>query len=284
MDFHHLAYGHARHAKNQDLVHYVFIEEGTTTWCDRCPNVAGYLHDLYESGEYNFYYVSMVKDQNSKANDRLKNDYNMQGQPTVFVDGGYKVVTGQDKTKYAEAIRAAEKRDVPPIKLKVTVEYDDNTNEITTDVLVENFETKNYSGHLRVYLTEIISRWKNPYNADDGEPKPYHFGFIDYIIDKQTSIDGKGNTTLSDKRKLSDFDITNLVPEELMVIAVIFNSEPVKKYSYPPDEGEFDAYYADAADATELISGGNLRPAVGICLPDIRTAAYIWSACSKNTI
>ena len=54
-----------------------------------------------------------------------------------------------------------------------------------------------------------------------------------------------------------------------MIIAVVFNSQPVIKYSNPLDGNEFNAYYADAANATILIQGGNLPPTVGISLPEV---------------
>ena len=50
----------------ENLVHTVFIEEGTATWCESCPVVAEILHELYDSGEYSFYYVSMVEDGNDE--------------------------------------------------------------------------------------------------------------------------------------------------------------------------------------------------------------------------
>ena len=40
-----------------------------------------------------------------------------------------------------------------------------------------------YDGHLRVYVVEPISRFDN-YDGD-----PYHFGFLDFAIDEQLSID-----------------------------------------------------------------------------------------------
>ena len=71
-----------------DFVHTVFVEEGTATWCSNCPTVSGYIHELYTSEDYRFYYVSMIDDKNTKAEDRL-DEYNIIGYPTVFIDGGY---------------------------------------------------------------------------------------------------------------------------------------------------------------------------------------------------
>ena len=120
-----------------------------------------------------------------------------------------------------------------------------------------------------MYLTEKISRWNSRYIADDGEKKPYHFGFIDFIIDEEESIDGKSSTTFTNERKISEFHVSNLFPDDLMIFAAVFNSDSVKRYSLPPDEGEFNAHYVDAAAATELVPGGDLRPVVSINQPEI---------------
>lgn len=253
----------------QEFVHTVFIEEGTATWCKNCPNVAGILHELYGSGNYNFYYISMIEDKNTKAKERLEDDYNIYGYPTVFIDGGYKVISSglEPKSVFADAIENAEARDVPEIRVTVEAIYNNNTRKLTTNVLIESNESKRYEGSLRVYLTEKNSRWVNPFKADDGETKPYHFGFLDYIINKDINIDPKGNLTETKELVLSNLD---LVPEEIMIIAVIFSSESVKKESYPQEnKGEFDAYYADVTDATELVEGGNLPPTISLTLPEL---------------
>jgi len=254
----------------QEFTHTVFIEEGTGTWCENCPDASGNLYEIYHSGNYNFYYVSMIEDVNNKSEIRLYDDYKIYGFPTVYIDGGYKVFVGggNKKSAYETAIKEAQLRGAPKIRIITKAEYDNATNEIVTEILVENNESINYNGYLKVYLTEIISRWVNPYKAYDGKTKPYHFGFIDFIINKEITINSKSNATFSDRRKLTDFAVSELKPEELMIIAVVFNSQPVIKYSNPPDGNEFNAYYADAANATILIQGGNLPPTVGMSLPE----------------
>ena len=210
----------------KEFVHTVFIEEGTGTWCKNCPNVAGILHELYESGDYNFYYVSMIEDKNTKAKERLEDDYNIYGYPTAFIDGGYKVISSglEPKSVFADAIEDAESREVPEIRVTVEAIYNNNTEKLTTNVLVESNESDNYDGHLRVYLTEKVSQWVNPFKADDGKTKPYHFGFLDYIIDKDISMDVKGNLT-----ETKEIDLSGLDSEEVIIIAVVFSSESVKK-------------------------------------------------------
>jgi len=248
-----------------ELDHYAFIEEATTTWCTNCPNVAETLYELYESTDYKFYYVSMIGDKSSIANDRLSKDYNVVGYPTVFIDGGYKLIVGdKDKSEYESAINTAQDRVVPMIAVNITAEYDNKTDELTTNVLIENYEDETYTGQLKVYLTEKTSRWGNTHKTSEGKTVPYHYGFLDFVIDEEASIESKGKTTVTNKRKLTEFAISDLYPEDFTLIAVMFSSESVNKYSFPPDQGEFDAYYADAADAAELVPGGDERPIVHI--------------------
>ncbi|UCD14440.1 MAG: hypothetical protein JSW60_03225 [Thermoplasmatales archaeon] len=245
---------------DDEYVRNVFVEEGSFTNCRYCPIVAEMLYELYSSGNYNFYYVTLIK-ANEKATNRLDNEYNLTGLPTVFIDGGYKVIMGglHEKPEYAQAIRDAELRNVSKIKIEVTAEYDNNTDELISDVLVKNMDDETYDGLLRVYLTEKISRWSGP------EGDPYHFGFLDYLINEEISIDTGENASYGVTKDISDLD-----PENLMVIAVIFNSEKKQGYSDPPNNKKpFNAYYADNVDGTELVEGGNLPPTVGFSLPEI---------------
>jgi hypothetical protein len=238
----------------------VFIEEGSFNTCTYCPIVAEILYELYSSGNYNFYFVNLVR-ANDKADDRLRNEYNIYGLPTVYVDGGYKVLLGggHEKSEYAQAIRDAEYRSAPNIQLFLEAKYDNNTDKLICNVNVKNKEDEKYTGRLRVYLTEKISRWSGP------KGEPYHFGFLDYLINQDISINVNANASFNETRDISDLD-----PENLMVIAVVFNSEKNQAYSNPTDnKNPFDAYYADAAEGAELIEGGNLPPTVGISLPEI---------------
>jgi len=275
--------------KDIDYSHTVFIEEGTGTWCEYCPFVSEILYEIYKSKNQNFYYISMIEDKVELANKRLYDDYNIRGFPTVFIDGGYKVLSGggNEKSEYIDAINAAESRNTPQLRINVSSEYDENTTILSTKIIIKSNETKEYDGRLRVYLTEIQSRWKNEF--DDGT-RPYHYSFIDYIINKNVKIQGNKNLTLSDERKITEFSTSDLDPEELMIFAVIFNSESIKSDSFPDSQkyGEFNAHYADAADAAKILPGGNLPPTVGISAP-ITGRIHLWGkeifkTLRKNTI
>ena len=239
----------------------VFLEEASFTTCTYCPIVAGILYDLYTSGDYNFYYVTLIRT-NEKAVDRLENEYNSFTLPSVFVDGGYNVLMGgtHEKSEYAQAIREAEYRLAPDIQLRVTAEYDNNTNKLLSNVFLKNNENEKYDGLLRIYLTEKVSRWSGP------EGQPYHFGFLDYLKKVEIHLDSGENISYDDEMDIT----TDLDPENLMVIAVVFNSEKKQGYSDPPaNKFPFDAYYADAVEGSELIEGGNLPPTVGLILPEV---------------
>ena len=244
-----------------------------------CPRVGNILHELYNSGDYNFYYVTLIKT-NEKATARLDNEYKLKALPTTYIDGGFKVILGglHNKSEYAQAIREAEARDVPQIKVTITAEYVNTTDSFTSNILVKNNEDNEYTGRLRVYLTEIISRWTGP------EGEPYYFGFLDYIVNEDISISANNNKSFLKTRDISDLD-----PENLMIVAAVFNSEKKQGYSDPDKEGNpFDAYYVDAVDGTEVIEGGNLPPLVGIRRPTMGKlhifGTPIVKSITKNTV
>ena len=88
---------------------------------------------------------------------------------------------------------------------------------------------------------------------------------MDFIADEDISIESGGQ-----KEVIKTYDVSNLDVDNLMIIAVVFNSESTTKYSNPDgNEKPFDAYYADATDGTLVVAGGNLPPAVGITSPQL---------------
>jgi len=243
--------------------HTVFIEEATATTCKPCVYVADILHDLYDPDDPDFYYVSMVNDENTKAHSRLNDDYNVWGFPTVFIDGGYRVSMGgaKEKSEYQKQISEAKSRDVPKLLLNVNSTWNQNKAELTTNVTIENKETDTYKGRLKVYVNEIKSRW-NDWNAD-----PYNYAFMDYAIDEDVEIEANGKETFSEKWDANSSGFSDILPENLWVIAVVFSSESEQTYADPPyDKHQFDAYYADAADATRVLEG-SLPSTIGIIQP-----------------
>jgi hypothetical protein len=220
-----------------------------------------------------------------KANDHLYNDYNLYGQPTVYIDGGFNVLLGGgttkadvDETEYIEAIEIAEKRNVPKIKVNITIDYTEDGDKFTTNIIVDNYEAETYTGTLKVHLAEIVSRW----SYKTGSGGNIYNGFLDYIINEEISIDPNGKLTRSE-----DWNLSGLDPENLIIIAVVFNSDSIEKFSNPDgNDGEknpFDAYYADATDGAYVILGGNLPPEVGISNP-VKGSIHIFGIPLLKTI
>jgi hypothetical protein len=245
---------------NDEVVHTVFIEEATATWCTNCPNVANILYSLYEGQKYNFYYVALINDTNTIAAQRNTNDYHVYGFPTVFIDGGYKVIVGGNnpESTYTDAITMAQQRTMPKIKATVTIQYQNNTKQLTVNTLVQNKDNTLYNGKVKLYLTEIISHVTD-YNSNN-----YHYGFLEYLTNENISIESGKSITLTDTKDISAYDYENL-----MIIAVVFNSEKHQGYANPSDTTAnlFDAYYVDATNAVKIVEGGNLPPQLTITTP-----------------
>lgn len=119
-----------------DFTHTVFCEVGTATWCPACPSMANELDDVFESGKYPFYFVEMVTDVNSRANQRM-NDYNLKWLPTAFYDGGNEVVVGGGNGEefHEDIIETLGKRDVHELNLSLAVTWVSEGNlSITVDI------------------------------------------------------------------------------------------------------------------------------------------------------
>jgi len=110
---------------NEDFTHTVFVEEATATWCPHCPEMAEALNSIYDSGDYPFYFVAMISDENDDVYDRLINDYNLYGYPSSFFDGGYKVLVGgyDQESPYRSRIESCGIRDVHEMDLSLSVEW-----------------------------------------------------------------------------------------------------------------------------------------------------------------
>lgn len=246
--------------ENTSKVSYVLIEEATSTDCTNCPKIANILYDLYEAGSYNFYYLSLVSDRNTDAKNRLINDYNVYGYPTSYIDGGYNVFVGSgyDKSDFVEAILDSHKRERADVSINLSINYLNNTDQFKTEVILKNNENSNYEGTLKLYLTEIVSEWE----GYDG--KPYHFSFVEYILDQSVIIDSKSERNYTETISASGYDYENV-----MLIGALYSSVGEKRYSNIEGNGnEFQAYFVDTVTAAKPIEGGNLPPEVGIVTPE----------------
>ena len=242
----------------QNYSRFVFVELGTKIVCSECPKISVIMNDLYKSGNYPFYYVSLPLD-NLKALERLT-EYNILGYPTVYIDGGYTVLVGSkiQKSDFEKNITSAAARTTPKIFVNTSAHWNNQTNLITVNIVATNQETSAYSGRLRVYITEIIStKWQGG--------TPQHFSFLDFLMNQDIQIPGSGDISFTKTMNASGLD-----PEDMMIFTVIFSAEKHTGYSQSPDKNPFEAQYVDAVSATQVIQGGNLPPEVGIQNPLVK--------------
>jgi thiol-disulfide isomerase/thioredoxin len=211
------------------FTHAVFIEEGTTTWCPNCPNAAEALYSLYESGEYPFYFVALVIDENSIAQDRFWGHYRGKAIPTIFFDGGFNQTVGggstpgQTELLYTPYLVGAGSRTVHPIELNTTV-VGHNDAKLDITITVTNTGSKPYFGYVRSYVTEIVSRWIN----NDGDP--YHFGFLDYAIKKIVFLGPQKSRTYTmtwdGAAKHGNLTFADITDDNIMVISTVAHWQP----------------------------------------------------------
>jgi hypothetical protein len=242
----------------QNSSRFVFIELGTKIVCSECPKISLILNELYSSGDYPFYYISLPQD-NPKALERI-NEYNIWGYPTAYIDGGYASLIGStvQKSDFVDGIKSAAGRTTPEIVIFSTANWDNHTNIITVRTNVYNHESSTYEGKLRVYITELIStKWQ--------AGTPMHFSFLDFLVNQDIQITANDHLFINRTLSVSDLD-----PENLMIFSVLFNKEAHTGYSQVPDKNPFDAHFVDAVNATRVIQGGNLPPEVGIQNPSVK--------------
>jgi len=252
-------------AVSDTFTHTIFAEFGTATWCGYCKYASAALKNIYESGNYPFYYITLVKDKNVHAAERLLDDYNHFAYPTVYFDGGFRVDIGSGsipsaEAKYIESIDSCGNR--PVVEIDVTMQacwLGDATMYIK--VLVQNNDTSNYQGYLRVYVNEISSSM----GWDDTWGNPYAFTFLDFAIERNVFVGAGGiwkDSTFWNGNEYTDGyhnDFGSITFGNISLIAAVFNPEWHQGDAYPDIGFPFDAYYVDeAAQAIWLNSPPNV--------------------------
>jgi len=243
------------------FTHTVFAEDATATWCGYCHYAHEALKAIYTSGDYPFYYITMVDDKNTHAAAR-NDEYNIYGFPTVFFDGGNIVNVGGgtgNEAQYRASIQSTGARAVSNIDVSLDVTWLGNA-AMTIQASVHNNEATQYNGHIRVYVTELGSTmgWK------DTTGHVYTFPFLDYAFNQDISV-GAGNTWTQsitwDGHNYNDGYGNNfggIVYGNIEVLAVVFNSQSHQGYAHPPSGNPFTAYWVD--DMAGVRVGANTPP------------------------
>ena len=227
-------------SENLDFTHTILAEQCTATWCPNCPMAAGALRNIYDSGDYPFYYVAHVDDMNPVAKERNKDFsfgiYAIYAFPTIYFDGGNTNFIGRMMTveatedEYREIIeQEGQRTPKQPIKLESSVSWDGNA-KLTVTIVATNEGSLPYFGKIRSFVTEIESRWID----NDGEP--YRFAFLDYAINQYVflfpnspktvtgvfdgTIDHEGNT------------YEDISQDNIQVVSAIYNWIPEFRDGY----------------------------------------------------
>jgi hypothetical protein len=188
------------------------------------------------------------------AKDRLL-EFNIYYVPTVYFDGGAEVFVGSSKTEYTNRINACAAMPVYDVDVAVEVQWLGNaTMNITATV--KNNEASTYEGHIRVYVTEIISSlgWQDTNDVDYTHP------FLDWAFNDSVTIPAGGtweDTVLWDGNQHSSGmgqTYGSVTVDNVRVIAAVFNDDQQQGYSVPPSGNPFDAYYCDDVAVSPLFS------------------------------
>jgi len=211
-----------------DFTHAVLAEYATATTCPYCVIASSQLYSIYNSGDLDFYYVSLVYDKgNLNVRSRLT-ELGVSSIPDVYFDGGYRHLLGAqtDEQPYRNAMTQCGERDVPDIEItEVNVQWK-GSGTLKITVNVQNNEPEDYNGHLRVYIVEKESRW------NDNGGNPYHFGVLDIPIDRALSVVAQGQpmplgTTYTFQKTWIGalYGFSDLTKDNILVIASLFDGD-----------------------------------------------------------
>ena len=133
---------------NKNFTHTVLVDVATDTKCPSCPIMEEALYNLYQTGEYPFYFINMVTNKNSRAMYFMfdhQEGYSQAVVPEAYFDGGYEMIVGgeSDVNSYIQQIKSCGKRDVHDLNLSLSVVWKGyNTLEIS--ITIKNNEEVHY--------------------------------------------------------------------------------------------------------------------------------------------
>ena len=211
--------------------HTILGEFGTATWCPYCVYADEALGNIYAGQWHPFYYISLVCDVNTNAYQRAISELGLTGYPTVYFDGGYKSNVGASNEESARAaynasIEDCAEREVADVDIDLDVTWNGNA-EMYIEVAVDNNEGSSYSGHLHVYVTELVTSMG--WNNNDGIP--YKFPFLDYAFNEDISVSAGGTWTDSITWDGHDYDngygddFSSISYGNIMVIGAVFDED-----------------------------------------------------------
>jgi hypothetical protein len=228
----------------RDYTHTVLVEYGSRKGCPSCPATNSAWKSIYASGNYDFEYVGLIYQQNPKASQRFYS-FNPAYVPTSYWDGGEYVYVGTNENTFKNYLDASGSRSVPDLIGAVSAIWLGNA-KIDISISVENDDNNDYSGTLRVYVVELVSRWTD-YNN-----QPYGHALLDFPWEQSIDIDS--GDTFEDNKVWDGGSVgySDIDPENIQVILTVCDDEAHQSYSDPPSGNPFNAYYVDETIATLL--------------------------------
>ncbi|OGS40223.1 MAG: hypothetical protein A3K77_02770 [Euryarchaeota archaeon RBG_13_31_8] len=240
---------------NYKITHTVFCEFASSINCTNCPETAEVLSQIYTSNDYDFEYITYVTNEHSPALDALVKHYNIAGYPTCFFDTGYEIAYNltPNEFNYINKIEAAGNRPIHDLTIDLNITWfaDCCNKYVNTNVTIYNNEDTLYEGILKLYVTEIKSRWNYTIN---GNNKSYHNTFIGFIAEDDTFYINPGSSITLKLPTFSALFPEGLEPNNMMIVAVVCNTNNAYKgYSDPPNNNHpFFVYKVDAVSKKKI--------------------------------
>jgi len=215
----------------KDYTHTVFVEWGSACFCGPCASWSSNIWNVYNSGQYDFEYVTMIVFGHGGWGDILNtkarswnNFYVFNSYPTNIMDGDYRR-QGSSTGTFPGNLNACGNRAVHDLDGTLTVTWQGDA-VLDIDIEIENNEGSAYSGYIRVPITEIDSRYTNAYS------QKYHFGFLDYPFPMNKAITIPAGGTYTDsvawdgsqhKDNHGDY-FDDIDPENIQVFLGVYNN------------------------------------------------------------
>lgn len=171
---------------DRDYTHTVLVEVGTAQWCGPCASWNTAIYNTYNTGSYDFEYVEMIY---SDTNHNVLNNqayswinyYDPTYIPASIFDGDYQRLEGNYPAQLPGALDACGQRTVKDIDASIILNWFGNAT-IFIEISITNNEQTQYNGHIRVPISEILSRY------DTATGTQYHHGFLDYAFPMNQGI------------------------------------------------------------------------------------------------
>ena len=240
--------------KNTALISSVFCEFITNSYNIKGIETAKLIQNIYTSNDYNFNYITILSDVNNIASDGLVGYYNIVGYPTCIFQGGYTTLYNEnpDENIYNEEIVDSQNKYNYNIKIDLERTWfaDCCSAKAFFTITVTNNEASIYNGILKLYVSEIDSRYNYTY---DNTVESFNYVLIDIPIEQKITIPPYSNITIEKTWIASPF-LISLDGSNLNAIAVVAKDIPYIGYSDPPaNKNSFTAYYIDQINSKRIV-------------------------------